>query len=141
MESKWLYAQRRRDRQRRGWLSPQPHSPFKDMKTLFCLIAPTFICLCWTLAAKADGVVTIELPAETTTYRQGQGMDLAQNLCITCHSADYAEMQPPMPRKFWEGAVKKMKEKFGAPIPDDAMPKLVDYLTSSYGVDTPAPAK
>ena len=49
-------------------------------------------------------------------------------------------MPAPMPRKFWESAVKKMKEKLDAPIPDAAMPKLVNYLTTSYGVETP-PAK
>lgn len=51
-----------------------------------------------------------------------------------CHSTEYVAMQPPMPRKFWEAAVKKMKEKFGAPTPDAQVAALVDYLTVNYGV-------
>lgn len=75
---------------------------------------------------------SIELPEETATYRPGPGVELAQGLCITCHSADYTSMQPPMPRKFWEATVAKMKDKFGAPLPDDTT-ALVDYLMQAYG--------
>lgn len=74
----------------------------------------------------------IELPTETLTYRPGPGAEQAQTLCMTCHSADYVATQPRMPRKFWEANVKKMKEKFGAPIPEDVT-TLVDYLTATYG--------
>jgi mono/diheme cytochrome c family protein len=83
-------------------------------------------------APKASGVVKIELPPETAQFRPGPGREVAQTLCITCHSADYLAMQPPMPRKFWEAAGKKMKDKFGAPLPEDLTP-LVDYLTAAYG--------
>jgi hypothetical protein len=78
--------------------------------------------------------VSIQLPAETAVYRQGPGQELAQSLCITCHSADYAEMQPPMPKKFWEANVKKMREKFGAPIPENLSAQLAAYLTTAYGI-------
>jgi hypothetical protein len=39
-----------------------------------------------------------------------------------------------MPRKFWEGEVKKMREKYAAPIADENVPKLVEYLVGNYGV-------
>jgi sulfite dehydrogenase (cytochrome) subunit B len=87
------------------------------------------------LAATTGSTATvhrIELPVETAAYRPGPGVEQAQTLCITCHSAEYVATQPPMPRKFWEASVKKMKEKFGAPLPDDVT-VLVDYLTSAYG--------
>lgn len=86
------------------------------------------------LAPAADTTVTIQLPAETATYRPAPGQELAQTLCITCHSADYAAMQPPMPKKFWEANVKKMREKFGAPIPEKAAADLAAYLTTAYGI-------
>jgi sulfite dehydrogenase (cytochrome) subunit B len=94
------------------------------------------VALCRSLAA-ADArptstVVRIELPTETATYRPGAGVQQAQTFCITCHSADYIAIQPPMPRKFWEATVKKMKEKYGAPVPEDLTP-LVDYFTANYG--------
>ncbi len=82
----------------------------------------------------ADKVVSIQLPAETAAYKEAPGVELARGHCVTCHSADYASSQPPMPRKFWEGAVKKMKEKYGAQIPDNIAALLADYFTAAYGV-------
>ena len=75
----------------------------------------------------------IELPVEKAAYKPGKGADLAAAYCYTCHSAEYVTTQPPLPRKFWEGAVIKMKEKFGAPIPDASVQDLTDYLTEAYG--------
>lgn len=75
---------------------------------------------------------TFVWPTETGTYKPGKGVELAQSLCITCHSTEYVSTQPPLPRKFWEATVKKMKEKYAAPLPEDPT-ALVDYLTSNYG--------
>ena len=75
----------------------------------------------------------IELPAETGTYRQAPGVELAQAFCLTCHSVEYCELQPPSAEKYWDATVKKMKDKFGATIPDEAIAPLVDYLTRAYG--------
>jgi hypothetical protein len=79
-----------------------------------------------------SGATEFEWPPETAAYKPGKGVELAQGLCMNCHSADYVSMQPPMPRKFWEGIVKKMKEKYAAPMPEDTT-ALADYLTSEYG--------
>ena len=38
-----------------------------------------------------------------------------------------------MPQKFWEGTVKKMREKYGAPFPEEAIAPLAAYLTKAYG--------
>ena len=78
-------------------------------------------------------VVKIEIPPEKNTFKPGPGADLAQANCIICHSVEYVTTQPPMPRKFWEASVKKMREKYGAPVTEDIVPKLVDYLTATYG--------
>ncbi|MDB6070661.1 MAG: cytochrome [Verrucomicrobiales bacterium] len=74
-----------------------------------------------------------ELPPETGTYRPGDGVAMAQALCLTCHSTEYCEMQPPLPAKYWEATVKKMKEKFGATLPDESIAPLVKYLSTAYG--------
>ena len=88
-----------------------------------------------TISATAMGAEKrIELPVEKATYKEGKGSDLASAYCYTCHSAEYVTSQPPLPRKFWEGAVIKMKEKFGAPIPDASIQELTDYLTEAYGM-------
>lgn len=83
-------------------------------------------------AEPAKTMAEFEWPAETGTYKPGKGVELAQALCTNCHSVDYVSTQPPMPRKFWDGVVKKMKEKYAAPLPDDTT-LLAEYLTREYG--------
>src|SRR6266478_6083762 len=91
------------------------------------------IALLATAASSGAGEVSISLPPETAVFKPGTGVELAQANCFTCHSADYLAIQPPMPPKFWEATVKKMREKFGAPIPPEAVPGLLEYLTANYG--------
>lgn len=100
------------------------------MKTLFVTTA-LLLCSAHLLQAAP---VSITLPPETGTYKMAAGSDLVQVNCLMCHSTEYVSSQPPMPRKFWEATVKKMKEKFGAPTPETQVAALVDYLTANYGV-------
>ncbi len=60
-------------------------------------------------------------------------MELAQSNCLTCHSTDYLAIQPRLPRRFWEAEVKKMREKYGAPIPSELDAALAEYLSVAYG--------
>ena len=77
----------------------------------------------------------IELPKETATLKAGSGVDAANAQCLTCHSADYIITQPrDKPFAFWKAEVEKMKKVYGAPIPDDQIDPVADYLTRSYGV-------
>lgn len=84
------------------------------------------------LLSRAE-VKTIELPPEPAKFKEGEGSELAGAYCFTCHSVEYISSQPPMPRKFWEATVLKMRDKFGAPLPEEAVQPLIDYLTESYG--------
>lgn len=82
--------------------------------------------------------LSIELPPETAAYRSSTlpGYLLAQQNCLTCHSAHYPSTQPPrLPHSFWEAEVKKMKATYGAQFPDENIPALADYLTKAYGAD------
>src|SRR5690349_16303892 len=90
----------------------------------------------------ANGPVKITLPAETGVFKPGPGSEVANGQCLPCHSVDYVTMQPPMPRAFWAASVKKMREKFGAEIPEDQAELLVNYLVRNYGTEssTPTPA-
>jgi hypothetical protein len=74
-----------------------------------------------------------KLPAETARLRPGPGAELASASCLLCHSADYISTQPPMTAAAWQAAVIKMQEKYGAPIPTNAVPQLVAYLAKTYG--------
>jgi len=78
----------------------------------------------------------IQLPPETGAFKQDKGAEIANGQCLTCHSVEYVAMQPPMPRAFWKSSVQKMQQKYGAPIPDDQVEPVVDYLTKNYGVST-----
>ncbi len=93
-----------------------------------------------TAVAASAAPVTITLPPETGTFKPAKGAELAQANCLICHSVEYIQSQPPMPRKFWEANVKKMMDKYTAPTPPDQVAAIVDYLVASYGVpDAPKP--
>jgi len=80
----------------------------------------------------------VTLPAETASYKASElpGYRLVQQNCMTCHSAQYVQTQPPSStRAYWEATVKKMKKPFGAPLKDEDMPAMVDYLVKTYGAE------
>lgn len=103
------------------------------------LARPAFLLLT-VIAAASAATVEITLPPETGTFKQAPGVETVQASCLTCHSAEYVSLQPPMPRAFWEANVKKMIERFAAPVPKEQVPAIVDYLVAAYGVP-PKPAK
>lgn len=86
-------------------------------------------------AGEARSERSIELPAETATFKPGPHQTVAQTYCLICHSADYVYMQPPQSRDGWKEVVTKMQKTFGCPIPDSQVPDLVEYLHSQNGGD------
>lgn len=82
------------------------------------------------------GVLKIELPPETASFKPGPAAGLANGQCLTCHSVEYVAMQPPLSQKGWTAEVKKMREKYGAKIPEDQIGSIVNYLVQAYGVAT-----
>src|SRR5882724_10462614 len=79
--------------------------------------------------------ITYKLPDETATFKPGPNLDVVQNNCTACHSADYVKTQPQGPRfkrDFWQAEVIKMIKVYGAPIDDADVSKIVDYLTQMY---------
>jgi mono/diheme cytochrome c family protein len=78
-------------------------------------------------------VLTYALPEETATLRPGPGLETAQNNCLTCHSVDYINTQPPNRGKaFWEAEVTKMIKVYHAPINDADAQAIADYLSKTY---------
>lgn len=76
-----------------------------------------------------------KVPDDTTTYKPGTNLDVVQNNCGACHSADYIKTQPRGPKfkkDFWQAEVTKMIKVYGAPIDDADTGKIVDYLTENY---------
>ncbi|MGA8173049.1 MAG: cytochrome c [Methylocystis sp.] len=77
--------------------------------------------------------LTYELPEETATLRPGPDAETARNNCMSCHSVDYINTQPPRRgREFWEGEVKKMIKSYHAPISDADAKTIADYLAKTY---------
>jgi sulfite dehydrogenase (cytochrome) subunit B len=87
-------------------------------------------------AAAAD---VWKLPAEKMVLKPGKGREVVIGQCTLCHSVDYLTTQPPLTRAGWTASVDKMRSKYGAPIPTNAIPVLVDYLVVQYGKADPQP--
>lgn len=77
--------------------------------------------------------LTYALPDETATLRPGPGMETARDVCMSCHSVDYINMQPPRRgSEFWEAEVKKMIKSYHAPISEADAKTITDYLAKTY---------
>jgi hypothetical protein len=88
-----------------------------------------------TIVAVNAKPLTIELPADTVTFKPGPNVDVVVGNCAACHSADYIQTQPrgeKFKKAFWEAEVTKMINVYGAPIDKADVPKIVDYLTANY---------
>ncbi len=77
--------------------------------------------------------ISYELPDETAELKPGPHVEVVQNNCMACHSVDYITTQPRgagFRRDFWQAEVTKMIKVYGAPIEDDDVGKIVDYLSA-----------
>jgi len=101
-----------------------------------------FLALLLTLAAAAclggsasAAPISYTLPDETAAFKPGPNLEVVQNNCTACHSADYVSTQPRGPKfkkDFWQAEVTKMIKVYGAPIDDADVGKIVDYLAAIY---------
>jgi len=91
------------------------------------------ICAFAATTAIAADTVSITLPKDMVQFKPGPGAQGAQTYCVTCHTAEYVYMQPPLTRAQWEGVVNKMRKVFGAPLPEDQVKSVVDYLVTQNG--------
>ena len=99
-------------------------------------------------AAAALAATEIKLPEETARLAESPlpGYSLATTHCYTCHSTDYVRYQPATnTRATWKASVIKMQKTFAAPIPDDAVDAIAEYLAKTYGAErtttAPGPTK
>jgi len=87
---------------------------------------------------------SIELPPDGAQLKASPlpGYAKAQAHCVACHSAEYMLYQPASaPRPYWDAMVKRMQAVFKAPIPQEDMPDIVDYLVKTYGNEQPPPSR
>ena len=71
----------------------------------------------------------VDLPPDGVQLKPSSlpGYAKAQAHCVACHSAEYMQYQ----------MAKRMKMVFKAPIADDDIPVIVDYLVKVYGNEQP----
>ena len=99
-------------------------------------LAGLMVGICGSGPSEAGGKpVSYRLPNETATFKPGPNLEVVQNNCTACHSADYVQTQPRGPKfkeDFWRAEVTKMIKVYGAPIDQGDVGKIVDYLTQTY---------
>ena len=105
------------------------------MKHTLSLIAAALLALAPVVQAK-----DLQLPPDPVLLTPSAlpGYAKAQANCTMCHSAEYMLYQPPSAaRPYWDAMVHRMKTVFKAPVADEDMPEIVDYLAATYGNQKP----
>ena len=78
-------------------------------------------------------IVRVELPANDEPFPPGIGADIASSQCLICHSAGMVLTQPPLKKDEWRAEIVKMRTAYGAPIPEDQVDGLSEYLKNING--------
>jgi mono/diheme cytochrome c family protein len=78
-------------------------------------------------------VVRVELPASDQSFPPGNGAEIAASQCQICHSAGMILTQPPLKKDEWRTEIMKMRTSYGAPIPQDQVDDLAEYLEHISG--------
>jgi len=76
---------------------------------------------------------TLQLPGDDVVMPEGPGKAKLASGCLACHTPRYVLDQPPFPRKTWEAEVAKMRTSYGAPVADEDVAGIVDYLVAVRG--------
>ena len=72
--------------------------------------------------------VNVDLPFGDRMF-EGDGADVVNNNCLACHSVGMVLTQPPLSRQTWEAEVAKMRNVFKAPVANEDVTPIVDYLS------------
>ena len=78
--------------------------------------------------------VTLDLPDSSRTF-PGPAADAINNNCLACHSADMVLNQPSLPQSAWQAEVNKMIHVYKAPVAEEDVPAIVDYLARTKGAN------
>jgi cytochrome c5 len=84
-------------------------------------------------AEQKDVVKSIELPTLVFDLADGPGRDKVSAFCGICHGTEYIPMQPKLSKAQWTATVMKMIKTFGAPVPQEDVDKIINYLATAYG--------
>jgi mono/diheme cytochrome c family protein len=80
------------------------------------------------VASRQWTTVKVELPTNDASFPAGTGADIANSQCLICHSSGMVLTQPPLKKDEWRAEIMKMRSAYGAPIPEDQVDGLSEYL-------------
>lgn len=75
----------------------------------------------------------IAVPYIAYDIKMGKGFTEVQANCLTCHSFGYIINQGPQSREHWHKKTIKMITHFKAPINEDDIDTITNYLFEHYG--------
>lgn len=104
-------------------------------KYLIISLLPCFLLID---ASRPVLALSIDWPADTVQWRPSSepGYALTLQHCTTCHSAHYAQYQPPNAGpNYWKAQVGRMQSVFKAPIDDEQAKLITQYLSQTYGTN------
>jgi sulfite dehydrogenase (cytochrome) subunit B len=90
----------------------------------------------WLLAGLICAGPALVYAADETSFvlAEGDGRERVQAMCSMCHSLDYIAINSPFQdRTAWEKTVRKMVNVMGAPLTDEDVAVIVNYLANHYG--------
>lgn len=96
----------------------------------------------WLLAGLFGALAIPAVAADETdiVLAEDEGRERVQAMCSMCHSLDYIVINSPFQdRTAWEKTVRKMVNVMGAPLTEEDVAVVVNYLASQYG-ERPASA-
>lgn len=74
--------------------------------------------------------VDVTLPQSNRTLPNAP---VVATVCLACHSAGMILNQPALPKPAWEAEVNKMRNFYKAPVAEQDVPAIVDYLAAIKG--------
>ena len=83
-------------------------------------------------AAPAFKSLRFDFPPDAATFPDGPNVKVVNQNCLACHSADMVLDQPLLPRAAWAAEVAKMRATYKAPLKDEDIPLIVDYLAATH---------
>jgi hypothetical protein len=80
-------------------------------------------------------VVALTAAAAVAARSEDRGRELVENVCTYCHNLDRLRGKG-LSREEWRGVTKGMISE-GAPVTDDELSTILDYLAKNYGRKAP----
>ena len=76
--------------------------------------------------------VSVDLPTSAVEFPGPNDRAITAN-CLACHSAGMVLTQPALPKAAWDAIVEKMIHAYKAPLAQNDVAPIVDYLEATKG--------